>query len=72
MVSKEQADGIFKAISGFVTRKIDPVLEQVRGLRERADKSYQRYEALEARIAALERKQAQKSGVVYLNKAGGR
>ena len=61
-----------EVVRGFVKRSLDPVKEHIRGLSERADKHYQKIEELEARIAALERSLNQKSGVVYLEKAGNR
>ena len=61
-----------EVVRGFVKRSLDPVREHVRGLSERADKHYQRIEALEARIGALERKLGQKSGAVKLIKADNR
>lgn len=68
MGTKEQAQGVVEAVRGFVKRSLDPVREHLRGLAERADKQYQKIEALEARVAALERKQGQKSGAVYITK----
>lgn len=61
-----------EVIRDFVKRSLDPVKEHIRGLSERADKHFQRLEALEVRIAALEQRLNQKSGAVKLLKTGNR
>lgn len=46
---------LVETVRSFVTRSLDPIREHIRGLSGRVDKHFQRIEALEARVAALER-----------------
>ena len=70
MDTNAMADGIFKSVSGFVERRLEPVWSNLSTVLRHSERHDERIAELERRLDALERKQAQKSGAVYLTKAG--
>jgi len=67
MTSEKLEDRLFAAVEGYVERAIGA---RFREIGPRLDRHFASIEALEKRIAALERKLGAKSGGVPLQRAG--